>query len=47
VVFNRARLDVEAILARIREEYGRWCLARLFRSDSFGFVEPVLWIARE
>jgi hypothetical protein len=47
VVFNGARSDVEAILARIREEYGRWRLARLFRSNSFGFVEPVSWIAGE
>jgi hypothetical protein len=38
---------MEVILARVREEYGRWCLARLFRSDSFGFPEPVLWIGGE
>jgi hypothetical protein len=47
VVFKGARPDVEAILARIREEYGRWRLARLFCSDSFGFAEPVPWIAGE
>jgi hypothetical protein len=47
VVFNGARSDVKAILARIREEYGRWRLARLFCSNSFGFVEPVSWIAGE
>jgi hypothetical protein len=45
VIFNGARPDVEVIRARISEEYGRWRLARLFRSDSFGFAEPVLWIA--
>jgi hypothetical protein len=47
VVFNGARPDVGVILARIREEYNRWRLARLFRSDSFGFVEPVPWIRGE
>jgi hypothetical protein len=47
VVFNGARPDVGVILARIREEYSRWRLARLFRSDSFGFVEPVPWIGGE
>jgi hypothetical protein len=47
VVFNGARTEVEIILARIREEYDRWRLARLFRSDSFGFAEPVMWIAGE
>jgi hypothetical protein len=44
VVFNLARLAVLAIKTKIREEYVRWRLARLFRSDSFGFPEPVeLW----
>jgi hypothetical protein len=44
VVFNSARPAVLAIKTKIREEYGRWRLARLFRSDSFGFPEPVeLW----
>jgi hypothetical protein len=47
VVFNGARPDVEVVLARIREEYNRWRLARLFRSDSFGFVEPMSWIMGE
>jgi hypothetical protein len=41
VVFNGARPEVEAILARIREDYSRWRLAKLFRTDSFGLVEPV------
>jgi hypothetical protein len=45
VVFNGVRPYVEVILARRREEYGRWHLSRLFRSDSFGFAEPVPWIA--
>jgi hypothetical protein len=43
-VFNEARPVVEAIEARIREEYNIWPLARLFRSDSF---EPVPWIPGE
>jgi hypothetical protein len=47
VVFNKVRPDVEVILARIREAYGRWRLARLFRSDSFDFAEPVPWIVGE
>jgi hypothetical protein len=47
VVFNGARSDVEAIRARVREEYSSWRLARLCRSDSFGFVEPVPWIGGE
>jgi hypothetical protein len=47
VVFNGAWPAVETILARIREEYSRWRLARLFRSESFGFPEPVPWIAGE
>jgi hypothetical protein len=47
VVFNGTRPNVEAILTRIREEYGRWRPARLFCSDSFGFVEPVSWITGE
>jgi hypothetical protein len=38
---------VKAIEARIRKEYNRWCLARLFHSDSFGFPEPVPWIIGE
>jgi hypothetical protein len=47
VVFNRARPDVQVILARIREEHNRWHLVRLFYSDSFGYAEPVPWIAGE
>jgi hypothetical protein len=47
VVFNGARPDLEVILAKVREEYGRWRLARLFRSDFFGFPEPVPWIGGE
>jgi hypothetical protein len=47
VVFNRERPDMEVILARIRAEYTRWRLARLFYSDSFGFPEPVSWIGGE
>jgi hypothetical protein len=47
VVFNRARTDVEAIVAKVREEFGRWRLARLYRSDAFGFAEPVPWIEGE
>jgi hypothetical protein len=47
VVFNGARPDVEAIKARVREEYSSWRLARLYRSDSFGFKEPVPWIGGE
>jgi hypothetical protein len=47
VVFNGALPNVEIISARIREEYGRWRLARLFRSVSFGFAEPVPWMAGE
>jgi hypothetical protein len=38
---------MEVILARIREECGRWRLARLFHGNSFGFVEPVSWITGE
>jgi mannosylglycoprotein endo-beta-mannosidase len=41
VVFNGATPEVGAILARIREDYSRWRQARLFRSDSFGLVEPL------
>jgi hypothetical protein len=37
VVFNGAWPDVVAIESRIRKEHSRWRLARLFRSDSFGF----------
>jgi hypothetical protein len=47
VVFNGARPDVVVIETRIREEHSKWRLARLFRSDSFGFPEPVPWIGRE
>jgi hypothetical protein len=47
VVFNGARPELGVILAKIREEYGRWRLARLFRSDSFGFPEPLPWIGGE
>jgi hypothetical protein len=47
VVFNGARPELEVILAKVREEYGRWRLARLSRSDSFGFPEPVSWIGGE
>jgi hypothetical protein len=47
VVFNEARPDVEAIEARIRKEYNTWCFARLFRSESFGFPEPMSWILGE
>jgi hypothetical protein len=41
VVFNEARLDVEAILVRIRKKYNMWCESRLFCSDPFGFAESV------
>jgi hypothetical protein len=41
VVFNDASPEVGAILARIRKDYSRWRQARLFRSDSFGLVEPL------
>jgi hypothetical protein len=41
VVFNGARPDVEVIEARIREKYNMWRLARLFRSNSFGFPKLV------
>jgi multisubunit Na+/H+ antiporter MnhE subunit len=44
---NGARPDVVAIETRIREEHSRWHLARLFRSDSFGFPEPVPWLGGE
>jgi hypothetical protein len=44
VVFNGARPDVEAIRAKVREEFGSWRLAMLFRTDFFGFAEPVPWI---
>jgi hypothetical protein len=47
VVFNGARPDVEAIKTRVREEYSSWRRARLFRSESFGFEEPVPWIGGE
>jgi hypothetical protein len=47
VVFNGARPDAEAIRVRVHEEYSSWRLARLFRSDSFGFAEPVTWIGGE
>jgi hypothetical protein len=47
VVFNGAQPKLEVILAKVREEYSRWHLARLFRSDSFGFPEPVPWIDGE
>jgi hypothetical protein len=41
VVFNGARADVETIMARVREEFGRWRLASLYRSDVLGVAEPV------
>jgi hypothetical protein len=41
IVFNRAQPGVGTIQAKIREEYARWHLARLYRSGSFGFPEPV------
>jgi hypothetical protein len=47
VVFNGVRPDVEIILVRIREEYSRWRQARIFCSESFGFLEPVPWIGEE
>jgi hypothetical protein len=47
VVFNGARPEVVAIESSIREEYSRWRLARLFRSDSFGFPELVQLIGGE
>jgi hypothetical protein len=47
VIFNGARPDVEVIPVRIREEYGRCRLARLFHNDSFGFAEPVPCIVGE
>jgi hypothetical protein len=40
VVFNGATPAVETIRHRIREEFQRWRVARLFRSESFGFPEP-------
>jgi hypothetical protein len=40
VVFNGATPVVAAIRHRIREEFQRWRVARLFRSDSLGFSEP-------
>jgi hypothetical protein len=40
VVFNGATPAAAAIRHRIREEYQRWRVARLFRSESFGFPEP-------
>jgi hypothetical protein len=33
--------EVDSIKARIKEEYERWRLVRLFRSDAFGFPEPL------
>jgi hypothetical protein len=47
VVFNGVRPAVEVIKAKVREEYSSWRLARLFRTDSFGFAEPVPWIGGE
>jgi hypothetical protein len=47
VVFNGARADVEAIVLRVRKEFGRWHLASLYRSDAkyrsdaLGVAEPV------
>jgi hypothetical protein len=46
-VFNRARTDVEVTVAKVREEFGRWRLARLYHSDAFGFAESVPWIEEE
>jgi hypothetical protein len=40
VVFNGATLAAATIRHRITEKYQRWCVARLFRSESFGFPEP-------
>ena len=40
VVFNGAAPEAVAIKRRIKEEFGRWRLARLFRSEAFGFPEP-------
>lgn len=40
VVFNGTTPAVETIRHRIREEFQRWRVARLFRSESFGFPEP-------
>jgi hypothetical protein len=41
VVFNRASPAVGVVKTGIKEEYGRWRLARLFRSGEFGFLEQV------
>jgi hypothetical protein len=41
VVFNGARADVEAIVVRVRKEFGRWRLASLYRNDALGVGEPV------
>jgi hypothetical protein len=40
VVFNGARSEAQAIRNRIKDEFQSWRLARLFRSDTFGFPEP-------
>jgi hypothetical protein len=40
VVFNDVQPDARTIKAKIREEYIRWRLARLYRSGSFRFPEP-------
>jgi hypothetical protein len=41
VVFNGALPAASEIRRRIKEEYDRWRLAKLFRGDVFDFVEPV------
>jgi hypothetical protein len=47
VVFNGARPDVGAIEARIREEYGKWCLASFFVMINLASQSLVPLLVRE
>jgi hypothetical protein len=49
VVFNGDVAPQVTIKRKIREEYDRWRLAKLFRSVGFGFFGPslILWQLRE
>jgi hypothetical protein len=41
VVFNGATLSLLTIREKIKVEYDRWCLAKIFRGVLFSFPEPV------
>jgi hypothetical protein len=42
VVFNGAVVSQNSIGEKIREEFDRWRLAKLFRSTLFVFLDPSL-----